>query len=365
MITPARLHDRFLELAAQALDFGLPPADTAELDRHLASCPSCARIAAALRSDQALVRHPAALLPSRRVDDAVYGAIAGRDPRTSPQRLLVLVAATVLLLVALMGVAAAGAFILRTWQPTVVVPSPSLPVVVVDPSASPAPSTGRSATIPPMFDGGHGLPVAVARRRDPGSPPSEAERSATSTTPAAEPAAPGTPPMASAGSRPRPWTASPLATAIPSSGPEPGLVDVAWGPGGFVAVGIVPRVGRRRRWRVALGGRPQLDAIELPDAARARPSAVTWTGSPSSQWASARRPPPHGPRPGCRQMVGPGDACPDAPVFNVGGYIDTGEYRGWGGPADVTAADGTIYAVGRTCDRDRRSERDVLSARRS
>lgn len=348
MITPGRVHDRFLELAAQAIDFSLPPADAAELDRHLASCPSCARIAAALRGDQALVRHPAALLPSRRVDDAVYGAIAGRDPRTSPQRLLVLVAATVLLLVALMGVAAAGAFILRTWQPTVVVPSPSLPVVVVDPSASPAPSIWRVATIPPMFPGGHSTPVAVGagesgfaavggrafRDRDtPSGGTAGAWHSADGVS--WEPAAAG---------------GLVVGDAIPTSGLQPGLVDVAWGPGGFVAVGVVLEsagvVGGV--WNSEDGR--SWTRSELPDAARARPSAVTWTGAAFvavgiSEEAAAPR--------GAVWLSADGRSwrrVRDSSVFNVGGYIDTGEYRGWGGPADVTAADGTIYAVGRACD---------------
>jgi hypothetical protein len=140
MSTTHRLHDRALELAATALDFALAPADAAELDSHLAGCPACARTAAALRGDLAFLRRPATLLPSRRVDDAVHAAIAGREPRTSPQRLLVLVAATALLLVALLGVAAAGAFILQSRPPVVVVPSPSAPAVVVNPSASPGPS---------------------------------------------------------------------------------------------------------------------------------------------------------------------------------------------------------------------------------
>ncbi len=140
MNTTRRLHDRALELAASALDFGLPSAELAELDRHLTICPACARTAAALLGDTALLRRPATPLPSRRVDDAVHAAIAGREPRTSPQRLMVLVAATALLLVALLGVAAAGAMLLQSRPPVMVVdPSPSVPAVVVDPSASPLP----------------------------------------------------------------------------------------------------------------------------------------------------------------------------------------------------------------------------------
>ena len=69
MNTNRRLHDRALELAASALDFGLPPVELAELDGHLATCPACARTAASLLGDAALLRRPAttpALAPRRR-----------------------------------------------------------------------------------------------------------------------------------------------------------------------------------------------------------------------------------------------------------------------------------------------------------
>jgi len=139
--TDRRLHERALELAASAIDFALGRAEAAELQAHLATCPACARSAVALRADAVAVRVPAALLPSRRVNDAVYAAIAGRDARTSP-RVLVLVAAAALLLVALMGVAAAGAFLLRAWPTLPIVVQPTVPAVVIDatPSTSPAPS---------------------------------------------------------------------------------------------------------------------------------------------------------------------------------------------------------------------------------
>ena len=98
-------HDRALTLAASAIDYGLTAAQATALDAHLVTCPACARSAAAMRRDAIALRPQTTPLPSRRVDDAVFAAIAGRRA-TSPS-LLVLVAAA-LLLVALLGVAAAA-----------------------------------------------------------------------------------------------------------------------------------------------------------------------------------------------------------------------------------------------------------------
>ncbi len=106
-----RLHARVLALAATALDFGLAAPETAELEGHLAGCPACARTAAGLRVDAAALRRPAELVPSYRVDAAVAAAIAGHPARRpAASRTLVLVAATALLLVALLGLAAVRRF---------------------------------------------------------------------------------------------------------------------------------------------------------------------------------------------------------------------------------------------------------------
>jgi hypothetical protein len=145
-----RFHDRALELAASALDFDLTGSEAAELESHLAACPTCARSSRSMRIDALALRSPAGLLPSRRVDEAVYRAIAGRRAPSS-SRMLVLVAATALLLVALLGVAAAGALLQRTRPPVVVLPSPSVPAVVVvnpSPSTAPAPSEAPAPQTP-------------------------------------------------------------------------------------------------------------------------------------------------------------------------------------------------------------------------
>ncbi len=44
-------HDRALELAATALDFGLSDADRAALREHLDGCPACRAIDGRLRAD--------------------------------------------------------------------------------------------------------------------------------------------------------------------------------------------------------------------------------------------------------------------------------------------------------------------------
>lgn len=351
-----RLHDRILELAATGLDFRLAASEVSELDAHLARCPACARTAAALRADTTALRRPAALIPSRRVDAAVAAAIAGRDPRTSPQRMFVLVAATALLLVALLGVAAAGAFILRTWLPTVVVPLPSPPVVVVNPSPSPAP-VWRVAPIPPMFEGQQPIPVAVAGGesgfaavggrlfRDveaPSGGTASAWRSADGAT----------------------WEPVPaddsLATGdgIPvDDEPMPGFADVAWGPGGYVAVGIVivgsDRVGAT--WHSSDG--LTWTRTQLPEPERTRPAAVTWNGSTFVLVGVVRQ--EDAPR-AAAWLSADGRSwrrVADSGAFDIGGYITYPSAMGSGGLADVTpAADGSLVAVGHKCSATTRME---------
>ncbi len=361
MSTPERrLHERVLALAATALDFGLAARETAELEGHLAACPACARTAAGLRFDAAALRRPAELVPSYRVDAAVAAAIAGHPARRQgASRTLVLVAATALLLVALLGMAAVGAFLWRTMQPpTVVVPSPTPPAFVVVPSASPAPSaspvpTWQMAALPPMFAGGHALPVAVAA----GGSGLVAVGDRTFRD-LVEPA----------GGTGGAWHTADGLTWTPSTSvdelavgnginvgvPEIGLDDVAWGPPGYVAVGLTDPPGEAggvlagAAWHSSDG--LAWERVEMPDADRARPVAVTWTGTRYVavgvvEDADAPR--------AAAWLSDDGVAwsrVSDAPAFDIGGYIDTGEYHAWGGPTDVTAStDGVVYAVGRTC----------------
>ncbi len=117
-------HDRAMELAARAIDYGLTAAQAGALDAHVVTCPACARSAAAMRRDAIALRPQTMPLPSRRVDDAVFGAIAGRRA-TSPS-LLVLVAAALLLVALAATIAIAGSILLRDWRTTQTVDGPRI-----------------------------------------------------------------------------------------------------------------------------------------------------------------------------------------------------------------------------------------------
>ncbi len=155
-------HDRALGLAASAIDYGLTLTQAAALDAHLVTCPACARSAAAMRSDAIALRPRTLPLPSRRVDDAVFAAIAGR--RSNSRTTLLLVAAA-LLLVALLGVAAAaGSLLLRSWQT-----EPTLVDSVITPEMSAGEVVAASMDVhrdPPPFTLVTGLGPADEYRAD-------------------------------------------------------------------------------------------------------------------------------------------------------------------------------------------------------
>ncbi len=351
--TERRLHERVLALAAVALDFGLAPPEHALLADHLAGCPACARGVAGLRGDAAALRRPAELATSARLDAAVAAAIAGQPARRpAASRTLVLVAATALLLVALLGLAAAGAFLLHDRLPAVVVPTPSAPAVVVpvspgpDASAEPAPSPAPAwqvGAIPPMFEGGMAVPVAIA---------------AGPTTFALVGAREFEDMQAPSGGTAGAWrstdglawdqatknTALSIGNAIYVDGPNPGMIDVAWGPPGFVAIGWVEdgdaivagawRSPDARTW----------ERSDFPGTAAAHLAAVTWSGSAyvvvgtmyeedsprAAVWLSADGV-------SWRRM-------PDAAAFDIGGYHTLPGGQGACGPVDVTANSGRCAA---------------------
>jgi len=137
---------------------------------------------------------------------------------------------------------------------------------------------------------------------------------------------------------------------IPMTGPGAGFVDVTWGPAGFVAVGyafdrstVVGGV-----WR-STDGRDWI-RVASPLWAPARPTAVTWNGARFVVVGVVEEEA----EPRAAVWLSPDglswERAKDGPAFDIGGYIDTGEYHGWGGPTDVTAAEnGELYAVGSTC----------------
>ncbi len=130
-------HARSEHLSATAIDFGLTPAEQADVADHLATCQTCRALAAGYRADASALRAIAFVGPPARVRQAVLGAAALPATRTiKPWKLL---AAAALLLATLIGAAAA----IGAWnsRPT---------LVVVVPIASP--SAGPSATAAPSAD---------------------------------------------------------------------------------------------------------------------------------------------------------------------------------------------------------------------
>jgi Tol biopolymer transport system component len=345
------LHLRFRELAATALDFPLSAAEAAELEAHLATCPACARLAGSLRFDA-----------SYRLDSAIGAAIAGRPPRPSPGRTLVLVAATALLLVALLGAAAVGAFLWRTLQPPLVVvdPSPKPPAFVVDPSPVPSGEPGPAVPalawelgqIPPMVEGGESAPAAVAGG-DAGFVAVGRRVFRDNATPSGGTASAW---HSNDGLAWVPATAEDglaLGNDIPMDDePMPGFGDVAWGPAGFVAVGIDLANGSSDRVGAAWhsGDGVAWTRVELPEASRVRPAVVAWTGSAYVMVGVVRE--DGAPRAAAwRSPDGrTWERVPDSDAFDIGGYIQFYSAAGTGGLADVTTAtDGSLIAVGHAC----------------
>lgn len=132
-------HDRFLQLAAAAIDNPISAADRQRLAAHLAGCRVCTRDAAALRGDAAAFAELPLLGLSARRGEAILGAVLTPAASLRPMRLLLIAAALALLLV---GTLAVGAqLVRRAEQLEVVPPAPSL---VTGPSAPPVPSAAAT-----------------------------------------------------------------------------------------------------------------------------------------------------------------------------------------------------------------------------
>ena len=271
-------HDRALQLAAMGIDFELTSAESAELESQTAVCPQCSRAAAAMRADAGALRAPLTLLPSRRVDDAVHAAIAGR--RAPPHRMLLLAATALLLLLALLAALAVGASLLvHEPLPVTVVPTDQVARVSPAPDASQGPAPAKSwqtLSLPAGSNGGRlieaittvgtGL-VGVGRGGcvPEGSDPTDCYASA--------------------------WTAGAdwsftevpvddtlmVGVTVPTSGPEKGIFELASGPDGIVAIGYPydePVVGQPVIWR-SPDGRVWQRVEFMPPTVGARASAIT------------------------------------------------------------------------------------------
>ncbi len=142
-------HTRFLELTATAIDFPLSPSERSGLEAHLATCPQCARSAAAIRGDAATLGHlPAITLPERRGAEILAAAMHPPAVR-HPLRLVLVVALLALLAV---GSLVAGAELLRRLdeEKLVVVPPVATETPGPVPSASTVPSASDVPSAPPV-----------------------------------------------------------------------------------------------------------------------------------------------------------------------------------------------------------------------
>lgn len=137
----------------------------------------------------------------------------------------------------------------------------------------------------------------------------------------------------------------------PSSGPVPGLFDIAAGPNGFVALGyaagsgepiqgalwrsndgiawervdVGPLLDRSRPEMIVAGG-PGYVIVGEADELDA-PRAAVWSSADGHAWVRA----------------------PEQDSFDIGGYINTGETPGSGGMRAVTARGSELMAVGLWC----------------
>lgn len=338
-------HDRFLEFAAVAIDFPLAQTERDALDRHLETCSACRAEAAALRADAQTM----AALPRPGLDpvhaDRILGGALVRHVRRPTLRLVALAALLALLA---LGALAVGAELLRQSMP------PSLVVVPPSPSPSPVPS---SAAIT-------GWQVASI-----GEAGSLAEGfTAVTSSGSTYVTVGGKSCVASSDGVSGCWaevyrsidgrnwakadTAQPsleVGTATTLSGPTPGMVDVAGGQQGFVAIGYTgDDVVKATVWRSSDGliwerlpGTPfagaELRAVVNMSgrwvvagtiAVGAAPRGAVWWSDDGKAW----------------------NRVPDSAVFDVGGYIVTGETPGAGGIRALATDGARIVGVGSVCD---------------
>jgi hypothetical protein len=231
-------HDRALELAAMAIDFELTSAESAELHDQMAACPRCSRDAAAMRADAGAMRVPLTMLPSRRVDDAVYAAIDGR--RSGSQRVVLLAAAALLLLGLLAALAVGASLLVNDPLPVTVVPTSQVALVTPAPDSSLPPAPAESWQTLPLSIGPNGGRLIEAVTTE-GTGLVGVGRGGCLPVGAQDP----TDCFGAAWTAGADWSWSEVADhhglqvglAFPTSGPEKGLYDVASGPNGLVAIG--------------------------------------------------------------------------------------------------------------------------------
>ena len=345
-------HERALELGAARFDFALTPGETDTLERHLATCLQCRWDVDGMADDDRRIgsRPMAWMSPSRSA--VLRSTLEAPGRAMSPA--MVLVAAAVLVALAIAAAAVGSVIVQRIEDSRLAIepaPSSSLPAVV---PPSPTPRAWALAEAGQPDPGLVQGPVAVARNDSTwvavgGS--SCVKRTASTMFDCVVPFA-----TSVDGSS---WAASgsvPVAIgyAVASSGPEPGIVDLAAGPDGFVAVGMARDPGRKDAlgalrgvaWRSADG--VTWERVVLDDGARpsavvhapdgwliggvvyreAGPVGAMWTSTDGRAWTLDD----------------------DAAVLDVGGYVDTGEDPSSGGIRAFAFNGPVLVAGGEVCE---------------
>ncbi len=380
-------HRAFERLAATAVDFELEPADRTALAQHLKVCVECRRTAALLGADAARLRSLPRRAPSPHIAAAVARAARGEArARRSP---ILLLGLGFLLAAGVAGAVIGGAILRETLlsgdpvvspsvAPTdaaIVLPSPAPPSPAPQTPApqTPAPPTAAPTEVPDPRLGVQWQVITL---------PSDVS----SRTPANAVTA-GGPGFVTVGrtcqsvqrgvdcwggvrlsSDGLTWEVVPRQPGLeigfyyPTSGPGADMIGVAAGSGAIVAIGYavdgartidqggvfrpavwVSRDGRtwerapttgvfdRARFSDVVAtdsGYVIVGAVYGTQAPRGQPRGAIWTSDDGRAWRRV----------------------PDGPIFDIGGYQDTGEDPGSGGPKTVTVAGGQIRAVGQVCN---------------
>ncbi|HEV8697176.1 MAG TPA: zf-HC2 domain-containing protein [Candidatus Limnocylindrales bacterium] len=116
-------HDRFLELAATAIDFELTAPERDALAEHLSDCQRCRAQVDALRADARRIAAPAGARLSPATSSAILARVVRSPAQPTALRMVALAAMLALLAI---GTAAVGAAIVQQWERsrlTVVPPS--------------------------------------------------------------------------------------------------------------------------------------------------------------------------------------------------------------------------------------------------
>jgi hypothetical protein len=365
-------HTAFLRLAATAVDFPLEPADARALAQHIDGCQACRRAADAFRLDATALRSLPRRSPSPHVTAAIMRAARG-ETRTGRPPLLLLGLGFLLVAGvagAIVGAAALRQVLLDRQPRPIVAPSaaPSAAIILPLPSGAPASTNPRL-----------GIEWEIANSASAGDANATAARAVTAGGPgfvavgrSCLPGAPGRDFQCNGGvqvsSDGLTWEAVPPQAALevgsyfPTSGPGAEMIGVAARPDAIVAIGYAFEGGtpsakngvlRPAIW-LSRDGRTweRVPHSTVFDGARFRAIAATEDGF-IVVGADYRVPALQGKPRGAMWASTDGRAwrrVPDGPIFDIGGYVETTEDAGSGGPRRVMSSGGAIISVGEVCN---------------